>query len=143
MSDTGQGAVASERYYAISELTREFDVSARTLRFYEAEGMLSPVRRGQQRLYPQRERTRLKLILRGKRLGFSLADIAEMIDMYDAAPGEAGQLRHLLDRIEQRRAELLQKQRDLETTLADLEQVARGCQSRLSELDLGEQEGRQ
>ena len=144
MSETGHGAGdrVSERMYAISELTREFDVSARTLRFYEAEGMLSPVRRGQQRLYPPRQRTRLKLILRGKRLGFSLADIAEMIDMYDAAPGEAGQLRHLLDRIERRRPELLQKQRDLETTLADLEQVARGCRSRLRELDAGPREGR-
>ena len=146
MADTGHTTLApepedeptSEQFHSISELTREFGVSARTLRFYESEGMLSPDRRGQQRLYSQRERTRLKLILRGKRLGFSLADISEIIGMYDAAPGEAGQLRHLLARIEERRAELLQKQRDLENTLSDLDRVVEGCHARLRELDPGD-----
>jgi DNA-binding transcriptional MerR regulator len=122
------------RLYSITELTREFDITTRTLRFYEGEGMLSPLRRGRTRLYSQRERTRLKLILRGKRLGLSLADIREIIDMYDAVPGEEGQLRLLIEKIAQRREELMQKQRDLEVTLKELEEVEQCCVERLGEL---------
>ena len=93
-----------QRLYTITQLTQEFDITTRTLRFYEAQGMLSPQRRGRQRLYRPADRTRLKLILRGKRLGFSLAEISEMIEMYGKAPGEAGQLRLLMQRIADRRA---------------------------------------
>ena len=124
-----------QRYHSITELTREFGITTRTLRFYESEGMLSPLRRGRQRLFNARERTRLKLILRGKRLGLSLADIREIIDMYDAEPGEAGQLRLLLERIEGRRADLLQKQRDLELTLSELDEVEARCTDRLEQLE--------
>ncbi len=118
----------------IADLTREFGVTARTIRFYEAEGMLSPERAGTQRLYHPRDRVRLKLILRGKRLGFSLAEIREIIDLYDSAPGEVAQLHHFLDKIAERRADLAQKQRDIEVTLKELQQVEESCRSRLSEL---------
>lgn len=120
--------------FTITQLSRDYDVTPRTLRFWESEGLLRPRRQGQRRLYGQRERTRVKLILRGQRLGFSLAEIREIIDLYDAAPGEAGQLALLLERIAGRRRQLLAKRADLEASLADLEQVARTCRKRLAEL---------
>jgi len=123
-----------KRLYTITELTREFDITTRTIRFYEAEGMLTPKRRGRTRLFDQRDRTRLRLILRGKRLGLTLADIRNIIDMYDAEPGEAGQLQLLLDKIAEQRNELLQKRRDIDETLAELDGVADRCRQRLGEL---------
>lgn len=122
------------RYATITQVTREFDVTTRTLRFYEAEGMLTPLRRGRSRLYSQRERTRLKLILRGKRLGLSLAEIREIIDMYDAEPGEEGQLSLLVEKIADRRDALRQKQRDIEITLRELDEVEQRCRERLEQL---------
>lgn len=123
-----------QRLYTITQLTQEFDITTRTLRFYEAQGMLSPQRRGRQRLYRPADRTRLKLILRGKRLGFSLAEISEMIEMYGTAPGEEGQLRLLMQKIANRRAELVEKQRDIELTLAELEEVEEGARARMAEI---------
>jgi len=123
-----------QRYYTITQLTQEFDITTRTLRFYEAQGLVSPTRRGRQRLYTPGDRTRIKLILRGKRLGFSLNEIKEMIEMYGSAPGETGQLRLLLDRIAARRAELLEKQRDIELTLLELDEVEAGAHERMAEL---------
>jgi len=125
----------TSRYFSITELTREFGITTRTLRFYEAEGLLNPLRKGRYRLFNQRERTRLKLILRGKRLGLSLADIREIIDMYGAEPGEAGQLELLIGKIAERRAELEQKRRDIELTLDELEQVEAKCLERLKQLE--------
>jgi len=126
-----------QRYFTITQLTQEFDLTTRTLRFYEAQGLVAPTRRGRQRLYTPGDRTRIKLILRGKRLGFSLNDIKEMIEMYGSAPGETGQLRLLLDRIDARRAELLEKQRDIELTLLELDEVEAGANQRMSELSDG------
>ena len=120
--------------YSISELAREFGVTPRTIRFYEAEGLIAPLRDGQRRIYRPRDRVRLKLILRGKRIGFSLKEIAEIIDLYDAAPGEAGQLRTLLERIAGRRADLEQKRQDIEAALAHLDGVAADCRARLAAL---------
>lgn len=125
-----------QRLYTITQLTQEFAITTRTLRFYEAQGLLSPQRRGRQRLYTPADRTRLKLILRGKRLGFSLAEISEIIEMYGQAPGEPGQLRLLMQKITERRAELLDKRRDLEASLKDLEEVELGCRARMRELGL-------
>jgi DNA-binding transcriptional MerR regulator len=122
------------QFYTISELTQEFEISTRTLRFYEAEGLITPIRRGRQRLYRAGERTRLKLILRGKRLGFTLAEIAEIVSMYRSTPGEAGQLRLLLAKIDQRRSELSQKRQDIEETLAELQTVEEGCNERLRQM---------
>ncbi|MHA7772451.1 MerR family transcriptional regulator [Roseibium sp. M-1] len=126
-----------QRYYTITQLTQEFDITTRTLRFYEAQGLVAPTRRGRQRLYTPGDRTRIKLILRGKRLGFSLNEIKEMIEMYGSAPGETGQLRLLLDKIAARRAELLEKQRDIELTLLELDEVEAGAKARIAELSTG------
>ncbi len=121
--------------YGIAELAREFEVTPRTIRFYEAEGLLAPLRDGQRRVYRPRDRTRLRLILRGRRLGFPLAEVREIVELYDAAPGEAGQLAYLLDKIAVRQAELEAKRRDLEASLDDLDGVAATCRARLAELD--------
>lgn len=123
-----------QRYFTITQLTQEFDITTRTLRFYEAQGLVTPQRRGRQRLYTPGDRTRIKLILRGKRLGFSLAEIKELIGMYGSAPGEAGQLRLLMERIADRRAELMEKQRDIELTLLELDDVEAGAKARMAEL---------
>lgn len=123
-----------QRLYTITQLTQEFGITTRTLRFYEAQGLITPQRRGRQRLYRPADRTRLKLILRGKRLGFALSEIREIIDMYGKAPGEAGQLRLLMDKIALRRAELLDKLKDIEMSLADLDEVEAGCRARMEAL---------
>lgn len=120
--------------HTITELAREFDVTTRTIRFYEHEGLIAPERRGQARIYGARDRVRLRLILRGKRLGFSLSEIKEILDLYDAAPGEAGQLRHFLAKIAERRRQLEQQREDIEVTLAELAAVASRCHARLGEL---------
>jgi DNA-binding transcriptional MerR regulator len=123
-----------EESYSIAELAREFDITTRAIRFYEGEGLLEPRRRGQTRIYAPRDRTRLKLILRGKRLGFSLQEIAEMVTMYDATPGEAGQLELFLKRIAERRATLEQQREDIKVTLAELESAEGAAKKRLKEL---------
>ncbi len=123
------------RTYGIAELAREFGITARTIRFYEAEGLLAPLRDRQRRVYRPRDRTRLRLILRGRRLGFPLSEVREIVDLYDAPPGEAGQLAFLLDRIVARQAELEAKRRDIEATLDDLDGVAANCRARLAELN--------
>jgi DNA-binding transcriptional MerR regulator len=124
--------------FGIGELAREFGVTPRTIRFYEDVGLLTPLREGQRRIYRARDRIRLKLILRGKRLGFRLADVQKIIDLYDAPPGEAGQLQLLRDKIAERRAELEAKRRDIEATLADLAGVDAQCQDRLEELEVAD-----
>lgn len=123
-----------ESHFSIGDLAREFDVTTRTIRFYEDEGLLSPSRRGQTRLFNQRDRTRLKLIQRGKRLGFSLAEIREIVDMYDAPPGEAGQLELLIGKVDARRQRLLQQREDIAVALRELDGVAARCQERLGAL---------
>ena len=117
--------------YGIAELAREFGVTARTIRHYEDEGLIAPLRDGQRRVYRPRDRTRLRLILRGRRLGFALAEVREIVDLYDAAPGEIGQLELLLAKIAGRRTELEAKRADIEATLTDLEIVERNCRKRL------------
>ena len=123
--------------FGIGDLAREFGVTTRAIRFYEAEGMIAPRREGRRRVFGPRERTRLKLILRGRRLGFSLAEVREIVDLYDAPAGEAGQLSLLLDKIAARRGELEAKRRDLEASLSDLDAVARKCRKILKKLKNG------
>ena len=123
-----------ERTYSISDLAREFDVTARTIRHYEYEGLLSPARNGQQRIYTARDRTRLALVLRGKRLGFSLAEAREIIDLYSAPQGEVGQLQALLEKLDEKRAILEDKRRDLESALNNMDRYAERCRERLTEL---------
>lgn len=121
--------------WSITELAAEYGITLRTIRFYEDRGLLSPERRGTARIFHPRDRVRLELILRGKRLGFSLDKIATIVNMYDAEPGEAGQLRYLIEQIEGRRAELEQRRKDIEETLADLDQVERRCHEDLRKLE--------
>ena len=109
--------------YSISELAREFDVTTRTIRFYEDKGLLNPARRGQARIYSPEDRVRLKLILRGKRLGFSLDESSEIIDMYDPAHGNVEQLQRLLNAIEQKRAQLGQQLRDIHSLMGELDEA--------------------
>ncbi|MDJ0948144.1 MAG: MerR family DNA-binding transcriptional regulator [Alphaproteobacteria bacterium] len=120
--------------FTITDLAQEFDVTTRAIRFYEDQGLLSPARKGQQRIYSQRDRTRLKLILRGKRLGFSLGEVAEIVELYDTEPGEVGQLDFFLDKIRERRATLEQQREDIEVTLAELDAVEDRCKDRLAQL---------
>ena len=115
------------RTWSIAQLADEYDVTLRTIRFYEDKGLLTPERRGTARIYHARDKVRLGLILRGKRLGFSLDEIATIVDMYDAEPGEEGQLVYLLDQIGHRRAELEQRRRDIDETLIELDEVESRC----------------
>jgi len=121
-------------YYSITELTREFGISTRTLRFYEDEGLIHPVRRGRTRLFRPSDRQLVRQILRGKRLGFSIAEIGEIVQMYREPPGEVGQLKLMIKRIEEKREDLRQKRRDLEETLAELDHAEESCVERLAEL---------
>jgi DNA-binding transcriptional MerR regulator len=121
-------------FYSITELTREFDISTRTLRFYEDEGLIRPARRGRTRLYRPADRHLLKQILRGKRLGFSINEIKDVLKMYREPPGEIGQLNLLISKVEEKREELRQKRRDIEETLAELNRVEETCVERLAEL---------
>ena len=120
--------------WSITEVAQEFGTTLRTIRFYEDRGLLAPERRGTARIFRARDRVRLALILRGKRLGFTLDEIATIVNMYDDQPGEAGQLQYLLDQIEVRRAELAQRRRDIEETLAELELVEARCREDLAKL---------
>ncbi len=123
-------------YYTITELTREFGISTRTIRFYEDEGLIAPIRRGRTRLFRHSDRQLLRNILRGKRLGFSIAEIREIIGMYRSPPGEAGQLRAIARRVNERRAELEQKRRDIQELLSELEQAEEACLARMAELGI-------
>lgn len=107
--------------FSISELAREFDVTPRAIRFYEAEGLLAPRREGQKRIYTARDRTRLKLTLRGKRLGLTLSEIGELIDMYEPGRDERPQLERFLAVLESHKKSLLQQRADLEAQLAELQ----------------------
>ncbi len=120
---------------SIRQLAKEFAVTTRTLRFYEDQGLLMPERRGQHRIFIQRDRVRLKLILRGKRLGFKLYEIRDLIDMYGAEQGEEGQLHSFIAKISERKQDLLQKKADIEEILLELEKATIGCQQRLGELN--------
>lgn len=105
---------------SIGELAREFDVTPRAIRFYEAEGLLAPRRDGQRRIYAARDRTRLKLTLRGKRLGLTLGEIRELIDMYDAGRDERPQLERFLAILAQHRDALEQQREDIEAQLLEI-----------------------
>lgn len=119
------------RTWTIGEIAEEFEVTHRTVRHYEELGLISPERRGTQRIYHPRDRIRLALIMRGKRLGFPLEEIRRIIDMYDEQPGEAGQLRYLLDRIAEQRVALEARMRDIKESLTELDTVERRCREDL------------
>jgi DNA-binding transcriptional MerR regulator len=116
-------ATRTERLYSITELADELGVTARAIRFYEAKGLLRPQRVGANRVYDYRDRARLLLILRGKRLGFSLAEIQLYLDLYDADPTHKKQLVHLLTGARERIDELQSQRRDLDLTLEELREI--------------------
>jgi DNA-binding transcriptional MerR regulator len=128
--------------WTIGQIAEEFAITHRTVRHYEELNLISPERRGTARIYRRRERTRLNLILRGKRLGFPLEEIRTIIDLYDEPTGQGSQLRYVLDQIHDRRGHLERRRRDIEDALNELDEFERRCQSDLEKLDeLGQQPG--
>ena len=121
----------SSRIYTIRQLTKEFGVTARTLRFYEDEKLISPGRRGQTRLYSPRDRARIILILRGRRLGFSLAEIHEVLVMYDSKDGEQAQMLHTRKKFEERIRILERQQLDIDQALRQLRDGLRDIEAAL------------
>ena len=107
--------------FSISELAREFDVTPRAIRFYEDQGLLAPRREGQRRIYSPRDRTRLKLTLRGKRLGLSLSEIRDLIDMYEPGRDARPQLERFLAVLESHKSSLLQQRDDIEAQLSEIQ----------------------
>ncbi|MBV8603873.1 MAG: MerR family DNA-binding transcriptional regulator [Pelomonas sp.] len=124
---------AGARRYTITELAAEFDITPRAIRFYEDVGLIEPDREGRNRVYDQRDRTRLKLTLRGKRLGLSLQEIKELVDMYDSDGDNAAQARAFLDVLRQHRRQLEQQLDDIEVTLAEISQHEERCEALLAE----------
>jgi DNA-binding transcriptional MerR regulator len=119
--------------YTITELAREFAVTQRAIRFYEDQGLLKPERKGRTRVYRTGDRVKLKLTLRGKRLGFSLSEIREMFDLYDSSRDEKPQLSRFLALLAQRRAQLEQQREDIEAVLAEICAYERQCRIRLKD----------
>jgi DNA-binding transcriptional MerR regulator len=117
--------------FSIGELATEFDVTPRAIRFYEDHGLLSPKRAGQRRIYSPRDRTRLKLTLRGKRLGLTLSEIREIVDMYEPGRSERPQLERFLSVLEEHRAMLLLQQTDLQAQLSELESFEKKLRKQL------------
>src|SRR5512141_2379800 len=111
--------------FTISDLAQEFALTTRAIRFYEDEGLIAPTRSGRNRVYTARERTRLKLILRGKRLGLSLSEIREILDLYEADVDQVPQLRKFVEVLEARRALLLQQKEDIAAVLAEIDGLLR------------------
>ncbi len=121
--------------WTVGELAAELGVTTRTLRFYEAEGLITPARTGTSRVYDHRDRARMRLILRGKRFGMSLAEISEIVGMYDgAASSERLQLQTLLDRLGEITLDLQARKADLERTMTEVNEVAEQCRTRLAVL---------
>jgi len=119
--------------YSISDLASEFSITTRTIRFYEEKGYLNPKREGTRRVYATPDRTSLRLILRGKRLGLTLDETAELIKMYGSPGGNRSQLEKFIVRIGEKRAELAHKQRDLEVMINDLQSVEDKCHVALAQ----------
>lgn len=120
--------------FTITELSREFGVTARAIRFYEDKGLIAPRRNGQQRIFSQRDRARLKLILQGKRVGFSLNEIGEMLDLYDLGDRRETQLKHTREKFSKQIVDLEQQREDLEVALAELKKGIEFIDRRLEEI---------
>jgi len=134
MSTAANPSNAASAEYSISELAREFGITTRTIRFYEDQDLLHPQRRGQTRVYSRTDRTRLKLVLRGKRLGFPLEEIRHLIRLYDEPGGETRQLELMLEQLSNNRATLLRQREDLELQLKEFDDIETRCRERLSDL---------
>lgn len=124
----------NEITYSIGELAKEFDITPRSIRFYEEQDLLSPERTGQTRIYCNKDRVRLKLILRGKRLGFSLAEIKNLFELYDSNANSMLQLEAMLQMTEQKRAILRQQLDDIQMLMNELDEVEKRCRDELADL---------
>jgi DNA-binding transcriptional MerR regulator len=122
-----------DKTYSISELAKEFDITTRSIRFYEDQGLITPLRQGQTRIYSKRDRVRLKLILRGKRLGFSLSETGQLFELYDADKSSVTQLTIMLKLIEQKKVELHQQMDDIKVVLMELVTVEKRCRETLTD----------
>jgi len=122
------------KLYSITEMTREFEISTRTLRFYEDEGLIHPERRGRTRLYRLADRHLIAQILRGRRIGFTIAEIREIIQVYNEPPGEVGQLKLLMKKVEEKRDGLRQKRKDIDDTIGELDSIEEICLNRMAEI---------
>lgn len=136
------GGVGATRTWTIGEIADEFAITHRTVRHYEELRLITPERRGTVRVYHRRERTRLNLILRGKRLGFPLEEIRTIIDLYDAPRGRRSQLEYVLGQIGERRTDLEQRRADLETALTELEAFESRCRDELAGQGSGDEHTR-
>ncbi len=123
------------KIYSVTELASDLGITPRAIRFYETKGLIKPQRAGTTRVYNHRDRARMQLILRGKRLGFTLADIREYLDMYDIDPSQEKQVKLLLGKVERRIDELEQQREDLETTLAELDEMRQECVANIEARD--------
>ncbi len=123
--------MGDEQTYTITELAREFDITPRAIRFYEDQGLLTPTRAGRARVYTKADRTRLKLTLRGKRLGLSLAEIRELIDMYGGVRNSVPQLERFVKVLTARRAALEQQRLDIEAVLLEIDMLEQQCHALL------------
>ena len=130
--------MSENQQYTIGELSKLFDITARSIRFYEEQGLLVPERQGQSRIYHLKDKVRLKLILRGKRLGFSLAEIKTLFELYDTNPNSAAQLQTMLELTEQKRAVLNQQLNDIQMLMNELDDVESRCKEELNALQKGE-----
>jgi len=126
-----------DKTYTISELAGEFEVTTRTIRFYEEKGLISPTRAGQKRLYTPADRVRIKLILRGKRIGMTLQECVDFIDMYDPEHNNAEQLHSLINDVKKRREGLLQQKKDIDDMLAGLAEVQSLCERSMADQNIG------
>ncbi len=130
-----QAEMTQTTIYTIGELAREFDITTRSIRFYEDQGLLSPERQGQTRLYDNKDRVRLKLILRGKRLGFSLAETKRLFDLYDMENSSARQLHTVLEIIDEKKVSLKQQLKDIKVLLVELNNLEDRCRDELAEIE--------
>ncbi|MBO2585966.1 MerR family transcriptional regulator [Shewanella algae] len=121
--------------YSISDLSKEFDITTRSIRFYEDQGLLKPRRRGQTRIYSLKDRVRLKLILRGKRLGFSLAETRRLFELYDADKSSHTQLNTMLALIEEKKTSLQQQMDDIKVVLMELNSAELQCRQALDDME--------
>jgi len=135
MLPTGERCVTTARKrFSISDLASEFDVTTRTIRFYEEKGLLKPARNGQSRIYGAADRVKLKLILRGRHLGLSLEESKDVIEMYDPRHGNVRQLSTLIDKIREKRGQLERQLQDLEAMMADLRGAEERCLAALADV---------
>ena len=130
----GASSASASPTWTIAQIAEEFGITHRTVRHYEELGLITPLRDGTRRIYRRRDRTRLSLILRGKRLGFPLDEIRTIVDLYDAPRGRRSQLEYVLAQIDERRADLEQRRADLEAALTELDAFEARCREDLGEL---------